>query len=151
MNHEDFKKNLFALYDKELPDSECREVLAHMEDCLECRQAYTNWKTVAKKFFGSVHPQTSELFVQGVMGRLKTPTRTGRAKRRPIVIRWLVPALGFGVAALLFFISLPPQEPLISTESLLLASGPEGTPPEWISLIETSQSEALLPIVMEGP
>lgn len=151
MDHEHFKKALFPLYDGELPDTECHEVLAHLEDCLECQQTYTNWKKIAKTFFRPPTPQASELFVQRVMEQLEDPTESSWIRWRPAVLRWLAPALGFGIAASLLFISLTFQEPLISTESLLLASGPEGIPPEWVSLIETPQVDALLLIVPEGP
>jgi anti-sigma factor RsiW len=151
MGHDHFKKNLFALYDGELSDTQCREVSAHLEGCADCRQAYTNWKKIAKTFFRPPTPQSSEQFVQRVMERVEGLTESGWARWRPVSLRWLAPALGFGIAASLLFIGVTYQEPLISTESLLLASGPEGMTPEWVSLIESPQADTLLPIVLEGP
>lgn len=151
MTHEQFKKNLFALYDGELSGTEYREVLAHLEDCLECHEVYTNWEKIAKTFFRSPQFQTSEVFVQRVMEGVGLLTESGWFRWRPVVLRWLVPAVGFGIAALLLFISLPDQEPAISTEGLLLANGSERVPSQWVFLRESPQTDDLLVIVLEEP
>jgi anti-sigma factor RsiW len=150
MDHEEFKKDLFALYDGELSDTERREVIAHIEDCPECRQAYTHWERIAKTFLRSLRPETSEAFVQRVMERIKIAEDSRRLRWRPAAIRWLSPALGLGTAALLFFISLPHQGPVLSTEGLLLANGHEEHTSEWVFRREAPQADDLLAMVLEG-
>lgn len=151
MDHKRLKKNLFALYDRELSATERCEVLAHIEDCLECRQTYTNWEKIVKTFFRPPLPQTSELFVQRVMEQVEILSDSGWIRWRPVAIRWLAPVLGLGIAALLLFISLPSQEPVISTEGLLLANGPERIFSQGVFLREPPQTDDLVTIVLEEP
>ncbi|MGH7273967.1 MAG: anti-sigma factor family protein [Nitrospiria bacterium] len=151
MDHEQFKQNLFELYDGELSATEHFEVLSHLKDCLECQQTYTNWEKIAKTFFRPPRPQTSELFVQRVMEQVDILSDSGWIKWRPVVVRWLAPTFGFGIAAFLLFIRLANQEPVISTEGLLLANGPEGIPSQWILLREAPQADDLVTMVLEEP
>jgi hypothetical protein len=55
------------------------------------------------------------------------------------------------MATVLLFISLPSQDPVISTEGLLLANGPEGISSQWVFLREPPQTDDLVTIVLEEP
>lgn len=126
MKHDEAKERLFAFHDGELAAGERREVEVHLETCAECRRELAVWKKVAGAFFRPVPVQSSEAFVQGVMEKLREVEEPLPALRDRLFPRWLVPAMGFAFAVMLFTLALPVRETSVSAESLLLADGREG-------------------------
>ncbi len=121
MDHDRLKDRLWLLYDGELGEPERREVLAHLESCPECRETSARWGRIAGALLPPPQVQPSEQFVQRVMARVE------EAQTEPVWIgawrlRWLMPALGAGLAAtlLVFNLTSSPDAPL-STDGLLLA------------------------------
>ena len=152
MNHQDLQEKIFALYDGELSDPDSREVRAHLEVCPECREGYTRWEVLASVFFKAPQIHPSEPFVRKVMARIEALEEPCGRKRRALVLRRLVPALGVCLIVGLFVWALPSQGPEVSTEALLLANGRDGLPPpEWIFQKEDPRAEDLLAFILEEP
>jgi hypothetical protein len=74
----------------------------------------------------------------------------GRIEWPSLVLRWLTPALGIGIAAWLIAAGLPVLEPAVSTEGLLLAGGPDETLSQWVFLSEPPRADDWLGLVLEG-
>lgn len=122
VDHDRLKDRLWLLYDGELGEPERREVMAHLEACSECRETSARWGRIAGALLAPPHVQPSEQFVRRVMARV------AEAQAEPLWLgawrlRWLMPALGAGLAAatlLVFNLAAWPDLP-VSTDGLLLA------------------------------
>lgn len=147
-DHEHMRQRLFACEEGELPEAERREVMDHLESCPDCRAAARRWTTLAGAFFRTPAPP-SEHFVRRVMARIE-------AERRSLSIwegawRWLVPALGVGVAALALVVTTPRGESPLSTEALLLAGSTGSGAFEQLMGRETPDAEEVLNLALERP
>ena len=70
MDHQELKDKLFLMHDRELPDPERLEVLAHVERCAECREHYQQWQNIAGTLFPAVTLSADDQFIAGVMARV---------------------------------------------------------------------------------
>jgi anti-sigma factor RsiW len=122
--HEQIKEKLFAFYDGELPETERREVAAHLEVCPACRDEQRRWSAAAALFFRPSQPQASEAFVRRVMTRVEAEAHPSPFSGL-FAWRWLAPAMGAGLAALALTLFVPRDDAPISTETLLLANAVE--------------------------
>ena len=117
MNHESMKELIFALYDGESSPSDREKALAHMRTCVECRQIAQRWETMGKRLFRVPPPPVPETFVQSVMDKIQDQEELQTGETWWPAARWLIPALGFGLAALLFSLAPIPQDPFIHRNS----------------------------------
>lgn len=145
MNHEELKESVFALHDGELADAEHRETESHLEGCAECRLTLENWKKISVALFHEEAP-VSEAFVQRVMEAIP-PSAVGR-RPSAISLRWLAPAFGMAILALILIFAKPAAEP-VSAEALLLADGREGAVTELAFLPESPGKDEILGYVLE--
>jgi len=144
--HEHIKAKLFALYDGELREGERQELLAHMEACPDCRAADKRWRAIAGAFFRPPQLSPSDAFVRRVMARLEAEEQPGEELTWAAAVRWLVPALGAGLAVLALTVLVPRDEAPISTESLLLAQAENGE-----VMQESPGDDDMLGFTMEQP
>lgn len=102
MEHEDLKARLSEYLDGELPEGERPAVEAHLAACPSCREEVREWTLLRGRLFRApARPAAAETeaFVRRLMARLPEEEAGEEA---PLDYRWLVPALGFSFAALLF-------------------------------------------------
>jgi len=154
-NHEQIRQHLFAYTDGELPEAERRALQAHLEGCPDCRAAAARWATLAGVFFRPPQPPptSSDAFVRRVMARVDAERRERLAGWAAWegAWRWLVPALGVGVAALALVVTTPRGDSPLSTEALLLASSAgTGELNEMIQQ-EAPDTDAVLGLTLEQP
>ncbi|MFA6030478.1 MAG: zf-HC2 domain-containing protein [Elusimicrobiota bacterium] len=102
MEHDDLKARLSEYLDGELPEAERSAVEAHLTGCPSCREEVREWTLLRGKLFQvPARPAAAEteVFVRRLMARLPEEEAGEEA---PLDYRWLMPALGFSFAALLF-------------------------------------------------
>ena len=97
-----------------------------MDQCATCRQAVDAWRRTAHALFPTPEPQPTEAFVQRVMAAVEPRPATPWVIRLPDLSRWLVPALGVGLAMAALVMLQPSRSEAFSTEALLLADGGPG-------------------------
>ncbi|OGW79248.1 MAG: hypothetical protein A3G33_00160 [Omnitrophica bacterium RIFCSPLOWO2_12_FULL_44_17] len=144
MNHQQIREKLTAFHDPELPSEERLEIAKHLESCEDCRGVLNRCEHAAKMFSRATLPKPSEKFVTGVMDRLeRLEELTPAVVERPTpFLRWLFPAIGYGFALLLMLIAISNREPLIDTETVLLADTPQKT--QWTFSKEMPEIDTLL-------
>ncbi len=125
MNHETLKEKVLAYRDRELAGEELKAVETHLPVCEECRGILKKWETLGGLFSRPVSSGDSEFFVRQVMTRLARREQPAPAVRRWAFLDWLFPALGYGFAIALMAVAIGQREPLINTESVLLADMPQ--------------------------
>ena len=105
MNHEQLRDALPALHDGELGAEERKEILAHLEGCTDCREAFQRWERIAGTFFRPPEKPSraeTEFFVQKAMERLDSEESLANAGWRLWAEnRLMLPVLGLGLAAVL--------------------------------------------------
>jgi anti-sigma factor RsiW len=151
-NHEQIRHRLFAHADGELPEAERGAIQAHLEGCPDCRSALRRWETLTEAFFRVPAPPSSGAFVRRVMARIDAERRERLAGWAPWegAWRWLVPALGAGIAALVLVVTMPWRESPVSTETLLLASSARNGAFDAMMQQEPN-AEEMLGLVLEQP
>ena len=129
MEHQAASERLSAFYDGELADAERQAVARHVDQCTACRQTVDAWQRTARTLFPVPEPQPTEVFVQRVMAAIEPRPATPWVIRLPDLSRWLVPALGVGLAMAALVMLQPSRSEAFSTEALLLADGGPGGGP----------------------
>ena len=127
MNHETIKEKLQAFRDRELAKEENGEIERHLPFCEECRGILKRWETIRGAFMRAASAGPSEIFVQEVMVRLGRLDEPAPSVRRWAFLDWLFPALGYSFAIVLMAIAITHREPLVNTESVLLADVPQNS------------------------
>ncbi len=151
MDHEQIKECLMLYDDGELSGPEAREIASHLSTCADCRTAYDAWRNTARAFFRGPQAAPSKRFVREVMARLE-PVDTRPPGKRPLLVRWLTPAIAVSfVVGLIIWPRPEPGAPPVSIEGLLLTNGRDGHPSEWILREEGPAPEELLALALEGP
>lgn len=151
MNHERLKDQLLMLYDGELSGTQARETVDHLAACPECRKTYAQWNRVAGVFFKTPQVRPSPLFVRNLMSRIESLEIPAR-KIRPPLLRWIVPPMGMGLAAVLLTWNFQlVQTPQVSIEDLLLTNGREVQSSEWIFGEDTPKAQEVLALALEEP
>ena len=102
MEHEEIISKLPAYADGDVPEPERGAIARHLADCETCRQELEQWVNSVKVFFTPRQDSTEsiEVLVQAVMARLPAPEQP--ARRSGLVmpdLRWLIPIMGFSLAA----------------------------------------------------
>jgi len=151
MNHEEIRSKLSELYDGELPEAEKSEVRSHLKGCGECAQSLSRMQAASASLFRIPPIQVRESFVQDVMERLRADEKPARRTLTGVFARWLVPAAAMGLAAYIFFVSIPQEEIPVSTEALLLVNGREGEISEWVFLPIMPDADEFLGYTLEEP
>lgn len=109
----------------------------------DAKQAHGRWKRLTAAFFKPSKPPTAfetEAFVSRVMGRLEAE----RAHQAWWTGRWLVPALGVGLAAALLVVSRTASDSTLPLDAQLLAGGDSSVVQLAAADASTSRSDALL-------
>lgn len=152
-NHDHIRQRVFAYDDGELPEAERPAVLAHLEGCSDCRTASRRWATLAGALLRTPPPTPSDAFVRRVMARVEVERR----ERLSVwavwegAWRWLVPALGVGVAALALVVTTPRSDASVSTDALLLAGSTGSGAFEAMMQQDNPDTEEVLGLAMERP
>ncbi|HNV85862.1 MAG TPA: zf-HC2 domain-containing protein [Candidatus Omnitrophota bacterium] len=146
MKHEEIREKISEFHDPELPERERLEIADHLKSCPDCRKRLERWENVRAEFAKAPAPEPSEFFVRGVMNRI---ARLEEVPPEPEpwflpFLRWLVPATGYAFAVFLIFIAILHQEPVVDTETLLLAHVPENA--QWSFSRETPKISNLFVI-----
>ncbi len=153
-NHDQTRQRVFAYHDGELPEAERPDVLAHLEGCPDCRAASRRWATLAGAFFRTPalppSPSSSDVFVRRVLARVEAERKENLSMWEG-AWRWLVPALGVGIAALALVVTTPRGGSTVSTEALLLASRADNGAFEQMLRQEAPDTEEMLGLAMERP
>jgi len=127
MDHDNLRDRLPALHDGELGRKERTELLAHLAACAECRADQERWERVAGAFLRPPPPPTpaeTAAFVRRVMARLRPQAPPEAGVPWPgAFIRWMSPALSFGLAMALVFIMWSGLKSAAPTDVLLLING----------------------------
>jgi anti-sigma factor RsiW len=148
-DHDLIRRRVLTCRDAELPEAERRELLAHVEGCPDCRAASRRWEVLAGAFFRVAQPPPSEPFVRRVMARVEAERRDSLSAWEG-AWRWLVPALGVGIAALILVVTTPWRESPVSTDTLLLASSAGNGAFDVMMQQETTAGE-VLGLALEQP
>lgn len=101
MNHDRIVELLSEYRDGALPPAERELVAAHLPACESCARALADWDRLAAAFFArpaAPTPVATEAFVARVMARLPDEAPGIWAW---LTGRWLTPALGLGLVALI--------------------------------------------------
>lgn len=120
MNHNQLKDLILSLTDGELDPENQRVARRHLESCEECRHEMDDWKKLSGVLFRKIPIQKNPYFTQKVLRAIKEEPLPSR--ERPLW-NWLVPSLGFGVAAVLLFTSFLPPSELVSADDILTTNG----------------------------
>ena len=151
MEHRMVQETLWMLDDPELAKADRQAILSHLDQCVECAQLVQQWRRVQGMVARVSPPAPSEAFVEGVMDRVLLPPAPGLspARSRWVIPWWVAPQLGIGLAGVLFALLFVQPQPMIATETLLLAGSPDGAEWEFSSqapdaqlLLNTSAEEA---------
>jgi anti-sigma factor RsiW len=153
-NHEQIRQRIFAYLDGELSEAEYRTIQTHLEGCPDCRAATARWATLARTFFRPLTPppSSSDLFVRRVMAKVEAE-RSERLSVWEGAWRWLVPALGVGVAALALVVTTPRDKssPPVSIDALLLASRADNGAFNEMMQQDSPDTETVLSLALEQP
>jgi predicted anti-sigma-YlaC factor YlaD len=152
-NHEQIRQRVFASLDGELPEAEIRTIQTHLEGCSDCRAAAARWATLARVFFRPLTPppSSSDFFVRRVMARVEAERREHLSVWEG-AWRWLVPALGVGVAALALVVTTPRDQSSlspVSIDELLLASRTDNGAFNEMMQQDIPDTEAVLGLALE--
>jgi anti-sigma factor RsiW len=103
---------------------ERKEILAHLEGCTDCREAFQRWERIAGTFFRPPEKPSraeTEFFVQKAMERLDSEESLANAGWRLWAEnRLMLPVLGLGLAAVLLSILIVRPESVATPDALLL-------------------------------
>lgn len=146
MEHNWAQERLADFEEGQLPDTQMRSVLQHLEECSECREALQQWQQTRQAVATWVTPPPSPFFVDRAMARVESlPVRTKRW-----VPEWLYPELGVAVAATILFVIgyLGVSSHSVSAETVLDSLQPSGS--EWMSKLHRPDKSAV-EILWEGP
>ena len=149
MTHAQMQEALISVDDPELPASQRDALLAHAAACGECALVLRQWRSASSALARASGLTASETFVADVMRRLPERGGPGAAPSRWTVPAWLIPRLGVALAVAVLAVLLWHREPSLSTETLLLASAPEGSAWEFSS--DTPDAALLLDLTTESP
>jgi anti-sigma factor RsiW len=153
-NHEQIRQRVYAYTDGELPEAEYRAIQTHLEGCPDCRAAAARWATLAVAFFQppAPPPSSSDLFVRRVMARVEAERRESLSVWEG-AWRWLVPALGVGVAALALVVTTPRDDfsSPVSIDALLLASRVDNGMFNEMMQKDAPDTETVLGLALEQP
>jgi len=120
MNHNQLKELVYSLFDGELDPANQQEAKKHWESCEECRDEVKDWEKISHLLFQETTLQENPYFAQKVMRALEDENPPSPARS---LWDWLIPSLGFGVAAVLLFLSFFPTSEIISADDFLTANG----------------------------
>lgn len=148
MNHDQFREALSALHDKELDARESKEILSHLEQCADCREAHQRWEKIAGTFFRAPQPPgraETEFFVQQVMKRLEP-------ELSPAPFGWwgwledrlMLPVLSVSLVAVLLSILMIQPESVASTDALLLVNAQNHSIGQWVLPPDPSNTDGML-------
>ena len=102
MDHESIVRKLPEYAGGELPVAEAAAICEHLAGCEACRRESRLWGDSLRVFFGTPREkrrEATEALVREVMARL--PAAARRSWLDIPDLRWLVPVIGFSLAALL--------------------------------------------------
>jgi anti-sigma factor RsiW len=122
MNHQAIQEKLYVYRDPETGDEERREIAAHLEACEGCRLDLARWEQIQARV-SQCTPAPSPAFVYQVMDRLEPQPKHAPSAALGF-LRWLFPALGYGMALGLMFAVITSRELPVNTEAILLADLP---------------------------
>lgn len=143
MDHQEIEEKILRVDDAELSIAERREITEHLGSCEACRKILKNCERTRFVIQAAV-PTPSEHFVAHVMGRLTELERQAERAEPRIspILKWLVPAIGYGFAVFLMFVAIAYREPAVNTEDLLLADVPQTV--QWVFVRESPEVNKLL-------
>ena len=148
MEHCAFQDKIFLLADNELPEGERREMAAHSEACGECAGLLRRWLNLQQSLGPASLPEPSESFVDAVLDRLDAPAPHYVVRSQRALWEWL-PRLSLGLAGIVLISVLIRPQPVIATETLLLARSPEGS--DWEFSPDAPDPGLLLGMPEEAP
>ncbi len=148
MEHQEIMEKLTAFRDPEMPESEKREITAHLEICAECRNLFSRWERLSAGLRRTALPEASDFFVSRVMKRLDAleepePERVS-GWRLP---RWLVMSIGYAFGISLMFLAIANRQTPVNAAVVLLSDVPQSE--QWTFVSETPDSGQVLGVLKE--
>ena len=146
MDHNVASAALSEFHDGELPPQKRREVQAHLSVCDECRKTLETWRSTASRLFAPATPPTptqTAAFAQRVLDLIEEQRQSrSLAWARLWSPQWLVPALGVGLAATVFFLAPGSRSLQDPAEALMQQDDAETGFLSWLSGPAPSRSDA---------
>jgi len=151
MKHDDFRELFDELRDSELGEPLKGELLAHLASCADCRQDYERRAALAKMFFRPVAvpaPAQIEAFTRAVMEKIPSG-RVPAARARSEALRnlwWVVPSLGFALAALILALRRGAPALMVPMDSQLLIGAQNKTVAEIVIPLDPANGQNLVAV-----
>ncbi len=149
MKHEDFRERIDEMRDGELPDPLKTEFTAHLAACGLCRQDYERRASLAWRLFRPAEAPSAarvEAFTRAVMekipGQASAPAPRAGAWRN---LWWVVPSLGFALAALILALRRGAPALMVPLDSQLLI-GSHSTVAEMVAPLDPANSQRLVAV-----
>jgi len=151
MKHEDFRELFDGLRDSELSGPLKDELSAHLASCAACLRDYERRAALAKIFFRPVAapaPAQIEAFTRAVMEKISSG-RVPAAKARSEALRnlwWMVPSLGFALAALILALRRGAPALMVPMDSQLLIGAQNKTVAEIVIPLDPANGQNLVAV-----
>jgi len=122
-------EQLQTYFDGEATPEERLRMEALIAESAECQALLKQWKQQRRALLLLKKTETSDgAFVSRVMNRLeqlKAPET--ESAELPDFLRWLFPAMGYALSAILVFITLSVKQPSVNADTILLSELPQET------------------------
>src|SRR5689334_21500216 len=91
------------------------------------------WEQTSRAFLQPLRAESSDVFVQAVMRKVREYVRRDEWIRWPVFIRWAYPALALSVASFTLSLAYAMQPARVSMDEVVLADRQPIVPADWIS------------------
>jgi hypothetical protein len=114
----------------------------HWSNKEESDELPPHWDKISQAFLQPLRAESSELFVQSVMRRVREYSQRDEWIRWPVFVRWAFPALAVSIASFTLSLAYVLQPSAISTEEVVLADREPLVPTDWVSGSSGSDDQA---------
>ncbi|HVA66336.1 MAG TPA: hypothetical protein VNK24_05365 [Elusimicrobiota bacterium] len=166
MKHENFLELFDELRDSELGEPLKGELSVHLASCVACRQDYECRAALFKRFFHPVEapaPAQIEAFTRAVMGKIPAVKPGGRAVQDAIPenelaswaagrarawrnLWWVVPSLGFALAAFILALHWSAPALMVPLDSQLLIGAKNKGVAEMVIPLDPANGQNLVAV-----
>ncbi|MDE1976932.1 MAG: zf-HC2 domain-containing protein [Elusimicrobia bacterium] len=149
MKHENFRELIDEMRDGDLPDQLKKEFAAHLSACDACRRDYERRLSLVRRLFRPAEAPSAaqvEAFTRAVMEKI--PGQADAAAPRMGAWRnlwWIVPSLGFALAALILALRRGAPALMVPLDSQLLI-GSHSTVAEMVAPLDPANSRRLVAV-----